>query len=247
MTRSEEPRVAIVTGAAGGVGRAVVRLLVERGHRVVAQDLSPAVAELAEPGRVVGVQADAALSGSAQATVERALAEFGRLDLLVNNAARFLLKPFAESTEAEWDELMAVNARGPFVHAKAAMPHLEATRGAIVNVASAAGWAGAAGEAVYGSTKGAVIQLTRMLAVEYGPRGVRVNAVAPGIIDTDFFRPALQTDDPATELADFIALHPLGRMTTADEVARAIAFLGSSDASAITGAILPVDGGFVAQ
>jgi len=247
MSVSDEAKVAIVTGAAGGVGRAVVELLVARGYRVVAADIAPLVSDLSQPGRVSVVKADASAAESARLAVDTAMSGFGRLDLLVNNAARFLLKSMAESTDEDWDTLMAVNARGPFVHCRAALPHLVEFGGCIVNVASAAGWAGAAGEAVYGSTKGALIQLTRMLAVEYGPSGVRVNAVAPGIIDTDFFRPALQTGDPETELADFIALHPLGRMTTAAEVAAAIAFLGSDEASAITGAILPVDGGFVAQ
>jgi NAD(P)-dependent dehydrogenase (short-subunit alcohol dehydrogenase family) len=238
---------AVVTGAARGIGRSVVTRLREAGYRVVAVDISPAVADLAADG-IVPLQADVSAAEAPQAAVDRAVEAFGRLDLLVNNAARFLRQPILDTTDADFDTLFAVNVRPAFRFARAALPHLTGTAGCIVNVASISGLVGIANQSVYAMTKGAIVQLTRQLAIEYAGRGVRVNAVAPGAVDTEFMAEARAADaDPAASLAVTLGNHPIGRMSTADEVARAIAFLAAPESAGITGTILSVDGGYVAR
>lgn len=252
MAEPAPERVAIVTGAAGGIGRAVVGLLVARGYAVVAEDISRTVRELASayPGTVMAMEADVALTESAQGAVGLAKGTFGRLDLLVNNAGLFLRKPTEDCTDEDFDVLMATNVRGAFIHAREALPSLAQTSGSIVNLASISGLVGMPGQTVYAMTKGAIVQLTRQLAVEHAHRGIRVNAVAPGAVDTEFVakaRDAAADPDPAASRASAISQHPIGRILTPAEIAEAIVFLASPAASAITGAILPVDGGYVAR
>jgi NAD(P)-dependent dehydrogenase (short-subunit alcohol dehydrogenase family) len=250
---AESPaQVAIVTGAAGGIGRAVIRLLLARGYAIVAEDISPKVRELAAaaPGRVIPMEADVALTESAQGAVGLATGTFGRLDLLVNNAGLFLRKPTEDCTDEDFNALMATNVRGAFIHAREALPSLAQTSGSIVNLASISGLVGMPGQTVYAMTKGAIVQLTRQLAVEHAHRGIRVNAVAPGAVDTGFVanaRDAGADPDPVASRASAISQHPMGRILDPAEIAEAIVFLASPAASAITGAILPVDGGYVAR
>jgi NAD(P)-dependent dehydrogenase (short-subunit alcohol dehydrogenase family) len=252
MAEPTPERVAIVTGAAGGIGRAVVQLLLARGYAIVAEDISPTVGELAAgaDGRLVPLEADVALASSARRAVALAIDRFGRLDLLVNNAGLFLRKPTEQCTDEDFDALMATNVRGAFLHAREALPSLAQTTGSIVNLASISGLVGMPGQTVYAMTKGAIVQLTRQLAVEHAHRGIRVNAVAPGAVDTDFVaraRDAAADPDPAASRASAISQHPMGRILDPAEIAEAIVFLASPAASAITGAILPVDGGYVAR
>jgi NAD(P)-dependent dehydrogenase (short-subunit alcohol dehydrogenase family) len=250
MGAARPDRVALVTGAAGGIGRAVTGLLCARGYAVVAEDISPAVAELGADERVVPLQADVAQSESARRAVALAADRFGRLDLLVNNAALFLRKPTEQCTDEDFDVLMAINVRGAFVHARESLAALEQTKGSIVSLASISGLVGLPGQTVYGMTKGAIVQLTRQLAVEHAHRGIRVNAVAPGAVETDFIahaRDAAADPDPAGSRAASISQHPIGRILTPAEVAEAIVFLASPAASGITGTILSVDGGYIAR
>jgi NAD(P)-dependent dehydrogenase (short-subunit alcohol dehydrogenase family) len=239
--------VAIVTGAAGGVGKATVELLTARGARVVAEDLNPAVGEL-EGERVATLRGDVAESETAQRAVGLARERFGALHILVNNAGRFLLKPTVDTTDGDWDELMRVNVRGAFLHCREALPALsQHGDGRIVNVTSISGTIGLPGQTAYCSTKGAIVQLTRQLAIEHAPR-VRVNAVAPGAIDTGFTDAAMAgVPDREARLASVAAAHPLGRLARAEEIAEVIAFLASPRSSIITGAVLMADGGFTAQ
>ena len=248
MSMEDRPQVALVTGAVGGIGSATVRQLVARGYNVVAEDISAAVNAL-ESDTIAVLQGDVADSATAARAVELSIARFGRLDVLVNNAARFLRKPTEETTDEDWDGLMATNLRGPFVHTRAALPALAATKGAIVNVTSIAGLIGQPGVTAYAATKGAIAQLTRQLAVEHAPRGIRVNAVAPGAVDTAFTTafPRRSGLDPEAAREAMLASYPLGRVSSADEVAEAICFLASPAARAITGAVLPVDGGYTAR
>ncbi|MDG4832542.1 SDR family NAD(P)-dependent oxidoreductase [Solwaraspora sp. WMMD1047] len=239
---------AVVTGAARGIGRSVVTRLRDAGYRVVAVDVAPEVTELAEPGWLLPVVADVTDDGTPAAVVGRAVAEFGRLDLLVNNAARFLRRPALETTDEDFDRLFAVNVRSVFRLTRAALPQLTETRGCVVNTASISGLVGIANQSVYALTKGAIVQLTRQLAIEYAARGVRVNAVAPGAVDTEFMAEARAADpDPAASLKVTLGNHPIGRMSTPDEVARAIVFLAAPESAGITGTILSVDGGYVAR
>jgi len=241
-----EGKVAIVTGAAGGVGRETVRVLHEAGASVVAEDIDPAVAELADD-RIVAVEGDVADSATAERAVATAIESFGRLDVLVNNAARFLMKGILDTSDEEWDGLLATNVRGVFVHSRAALPRLaEQGSSAIVNLASISGLVGMPQQAAYCATKGAIVQLTRQLAVEFAPQGVRVNAVAPGAIETRFLLDALPPD-PEPILAEIAASHPIGRNSQPAEIAEVVAFLASDRAGFMTGAIVPVDGGFTAQ
>lgn len=245
-------QTALITGATQGLGRALAEALAARGWRLVITARSrPALDATAEE---LGSRTDVtAIAGDVTDPEHRrqvvdAIETLGRLDLLVNNAARFLRKPIGRSTDAEFDLLFATNVRGAFVHSRAAAEPLAATRGAIVNVTSISGLVGMPNQCVYAMTKGALVQLTRQLAVELAPSGVRVNAVAPGAIDTDFIAEARAQDpDPAATAAAVLSRHPLGRISTPLDVARAIAFLASPEADGITGTILSVDGGYVAQ
>jgi len=239
---------AVVTGAARGIGRSVVMQLRAAGYRIVAVDVAPAVADLAEEGWVVPVALDVTADDAPAAAIGRAEVEFGRLDLLVNNAARFLRRPILDTTDDDFDALFAVNVRPAFRFTRAALPPLTETRGCVVNTASISGLVGIANQSVYAMTKGAIVQLTRQLAIECAGRGVRVNAVAPGAVDTEFMAEARAADpDPAASLAVTLGNHPIGRMSTPDEVARAIVFLAAPESGGITGAVLSVDGGYVAR
>ncbi|MGX7895994.1 SDR family NAD(P)-dependent oxidoreductase [Tsuneonella sp. HG222] len=243
--------VVIVTGGAAGVGAEVVRALRASGSQVVAVDVDDAIESVfAEDEGVAALQADVSAVETADAAVALALQRFGRIDGLVNNAARFLFKPLTETTAAEWDDLFAVNVRSMMLFAQAVLPHFVRQRaGAIVNLSSISGLCGAANQVAYGATKGAIVMFTKGLAIEHAGDNIRVNAVAPGAVDTGFVRKATQlTDDTYEELAGQIAkAHPLGRMASPAEVAETICFLLSPSAGFITGVVLPIDGGWTAQ
>ena len=176
-----------------------------------------------------------------------AASQLGGIDVLVNNAASFLRKPALEMTPAEWDEVMAVNLRGAFFLAQQLARHLVArgAGGSIMNIASTHGLIGAAERSVYGISKGALIQMTRMLAIEWARYGIRVNAVAPGRMDTASPARAERTTDPLY-LEAMRARIPLNRLTTVEEVAAAVCFLAGERAASITGQILVLDGGMTA-
>jgi NAD(P)-dependent dehydrogenase (short-subunit alcohol dehydrogenase family) len=237
-------KVAVVTGAARGIGRATMDLLRARGARIVATDRAAQVEALAAAD-VATLTGDAADEEVARRTMALAVERFGRLDILVNNAGRTLNKLIGETSVADFDAILAVNARGNFVHAKAAMP-LMAEGGAIVTVASVSSVVAFETQAAYASSKGALAQLMRVIAIEGGKRGIRSNAVAPGVIETDIMDGVIEGDGRAM-LRSFGEAHPIGRIGQPEEVAEAIAFLASPAASFITGAMLMVDGGWTAQ
>ncbi|MDA2806083.1 SDR family NAD(P)-dependent oxidoreductase [Nocardiopsis suaedae] len=242
-------RVAVVTGAARGIGRATATLLHARGARLVVTDRSAAVEDLAaeDPDTIAALVGDVADEDRARATAELATSRFGSLDILVNNAGRTLNEPVTETTADDFDAILRVNARGNFLQAREAFRAMEAAGrgGAIVSIASVSSVVAFATQTAYAASKGALAQITRVLAIEGGPKGIRSNAVLPGVIDTDIMDGVV--DNGREMLASFGPAHPLGRIGRPDEIAEAVAFLASDASSFITGALLPADGGWTAQ
>jgi meso-butanediol dehydrogenase / (S,S)-butanediol dehydrogenase / diacetyl reductase len=232
----------VVTGAGSGIGRATAcrlsadgYLLTLAGRRAAA--LEQTAAMLRGPGSIVTV-CDVTDAPAVAASVAATREAFGRIDVLVNNAGISRTAPIAEVTLSEWREVMAADVESIVNVTQAVLPDLLVSRGAIVNVASVAGLGGDPGMAMYNAAKGAVVNLTRSLAVELAAEGVRVNAVAPSLTATDAV-----ADIPAADVAEFHRRIPMGRSAEPSEVADVIAFLAGHDARFVTGVVLPVDGG----
>ncbi len=248
-------KVAIVTGAASGIGAAIVRLFVEAGAKVVAVDtstnLTRQVHSLAggRHNQVRAVVGDVAREETAEAYTRAAIDGFGRIDVMINNAGVAVVKPIADHTPEEWDRVMNVNVKSIYWSARHVIPVMKAAGGGLfLNTGSISSVVGIAGQGAYGPSKGAVIQLTRQMAVDYAPFGIRVNAVCPGTVDTPMLRKAADdSGDAAGFLAGLERGHPIGRIASADEIAEFFLFLSSDRARFFTGAILMIDGGFSAQ
>jgi NAD(P)-dependent dehydrogenase (short-subunit alcohol dehydrogenase family) len=241
----------LVTGAAGGVGRALVQSLVAEGARVCATDITPGVMELEATGegRVAAVAADVSLAVDVAKVFRIARERFGGVDALVSNAGAIVTKPVHETTEEEWDRVLDSNAKALFLTAREAIPEmLQRGRGVIVATGSISSVVGLPAQAAYCASKGALLQLVRQMAVDYAAYGIRVNAVGPGSIDTPFLTQYLDgLPDPAAGLADIKAAHPMGRIAQPQEVADAIVYLLGPKSSFVTGQILMVDGGYAVR
>jgi NAD(P)-dependent dehydrogenase (short-subunit alcohol dehydrogenase family) len=248
-------RVAAVTGAGSGNGRAIAETLLEEGASVAVLDIVPdSLAELTDKyAEAFAVTANVADEESVRAAVEQIEAKFGRLDILVNNAGIVRSSNFSELPREEWDEVFAVNSTGPFLMSQASMPLLRAgvaARGegataAIVNITSVEAHivisSSGHPQVHYNASKGALLQLTRALAVEAASQKVRVNAVAPGFIETPFTRAVLGSPEVLSWLLERT---PMGRVGQPEDVANAVSFLASDKASWMTGTTLMVDGGW---
>jgi 3-oxoacyl-[acyl-carrier protein] reductase len=249
FTLDLSPRVALVTGGSRGIGRAVARILAEAGARVAinyhreAEAARSAVEEIqASGGEAVALAADVADPGSARRLVSEAARTWGRLDILVNNAGVLGDDTAGAGDFETWDRNFAVNARGAFLVTDAAIPHLAKAGGSIVFFSSTAGQRGSPGRAAYAASKGALISYTKSLASELGPRGVRVNCIAPGWTLTDQTRETL--NDP-TRRREIEASIPLRRIADPSDIAGPVLFLVSDLARHVNGEVLAVNGGSV--
>jgi NAD(P)-dependent dehydrogenase (short-subunit alcohol dehydrogenase family) len=237
----------IITGAAKGIGRASAELFAREGARLVLNDvdepdLEQTAASLGDGVEVVTLVGDVSVEADARRIVATAVESFGGVDSLVANAGIIPLSSIEQANAEEWDQVMAVDGRGMFLTCKFAVEAMGSAGGSIVCLSSISGLAGQSDQAAYGPAKFVASGLTKHLAVELAPRGIRVNAVAPGTIRTEAVA-AL----PEDYVEPMRAAHPIGRLGEPSEVAEAICFLASDAASFITGAILPVDGGYLAQ
>jgi NAD(P)-dependent dehydrogenase (short-subunit alcohol dehydrogenase family) len=242
-------RVALVTGAAMGIGRATAEQFVNAGARVALLDRNRRGVEdlreaLGGPDRALALEADVASAEEVERAVTSCISAFGQIDVLVNNAAVHFARAIDKYTADEVDLLLNINLKGALHAVRSALPALRRSRGAIVSVSSMTGLVGQANGAVYVATKGALISLTKALALELGADGIRVNCVCPAGVDTPLMRGwAATMPDPEQVLRDQAAMHLTNRMARPDEIAAAILFLASPAASFITGTTLPVEGG----
>ncbi len=247
-----QSRTALVTGTSVGLGRAIAVALAQQGYDLALTELSIDALKdtLADPAiaqrRTMPVALDLRSQDSIKAAFEKAVKEFGNIDLLVNNAGRALLRPVVEVTYAEWDDVIDTNLKGAFflsqLFGRACIA--KGRPGAIVNMASTHGMTGISGRSVYGISKAGLIQMTRMLAIEWADKNIRVNAIAPTTVMTES-RQQLLSDPKAR--ANALARIPSGRFATAEEIAAAVVYLASPAAASVTGHTLPVDGGLTAQ
>jgi NAD(P)-dependent dehydrogenase (short-subunit alcohol dehydrogenase family) len=245
---------AVVTGAAAGIGRATAELFAREGARLVLADINAdGLSALRDSlrdvtGDIAVLTADVSKPEDVRRMIEVAVEEYGRLDIVIANAGIIPLASVVEATLDDWDEVMAIDGRGMFMTCKYAIEQMMSSGGgSIVCLSSISGVAGQPRQSTYGPAKFVASGLTKHLAVEWAGRGIRVNAVAPGTINTERVQ-RLPEEPGGTEYLEAVkAAHPMGRLGEPSEVAKAILFLASDDASFITGAILPVDGGFLAQ
>jgi len=246
-------KVAIITGAKGGMGKADALLLSKAGAKIVVADISQEECQMVvdeikkQGGEAIAVKCDVSKEVEVEAMVKKTIDEFGKVDILVNNAGICHFKPFLEMTEEDWDKTLDINLKGYFLCAKAcAKEMVKQKSGVIVNITSIVMGQigkGMAGLSHYSASKGGIAALTKTLAVELASYNIRVNAIAPGAIDTPMAS-STKTDPKAME--GIMAMVPLHRMGKAEEIANTVLFLASDASSYITGTIIVVDGGWLA-
>lgn len=246
-------RVAIITGAGSGIGRGIAECLAEEGAAVVVNDINEQAANetqrlLSSRGTSAAVVvSDISTPTGAAATIKAAADSFGGLDLLVNNAGRQGNKPIEDLDPMQWDAILDVNLKGIYLCSKSAIPFLAKTGGVIVNISSVHATATIEGFTAYAASKAGIVGFTRALALECAPRGIRVNAVSPGTIDTPLLQEFFDSfEDPEQARRDYLKFHPIGRFGTPRDIGKLVSFLASSDASFITGAEFIADGGMTA-
>lgn len=252
MNRRFENKTVLITGAAGGIGQATMRAFASEGARLVAVDLGSErldaiVAEVRGLGaEAIAVPTDLTRETDVAAMVKAALDQFGSLDVAFNNAGIHIIgTPLHETTEADWDRVNGVTLKGMFFSLKHEVPAMLASGGgAIVNTSSIGGLVATPGVGAYIAAKHGVVGLTKTAALEYSAKGIRVNAICPGAIETPMLADWLVNDEARAAVR---AAHPIGRWAQAEEVASVVLFLASDAASFMTGSIVPIDGGVSAQ
>jgi NAD(P)-dependent dehydrogenase (short-subunit alcohol dehydrogenase family) len=245
-----ESKIAVITGAGTGIGRAIARAFVREGARValVGRRKEPleSVAQECGDGALV-----CAADVSTQADIDRVLAQvsarFGGLNVLVNNAGVLHIGTAEQITEEQWDQTFNVNVRGLWLLSRAVLPYMrKAGGGSIVNVASVLGINGARLRASYAASKGAVVLLTKCMAIDHGAEKIRVNAICPSFVETDLTAEVIRkAPDPNAVRRERIGVHPIGRLGEPEDVAGLAVYLASDEASWVTGAAMPVDGGYL--
>jgi NAD(P)-dependent dehydrogenase (short-subunit alcohol dehydrogenase family) len=241
-------KVALVTGAGMGIGASITEHFLKEGAKVVVFDIDAERARrraesLSHIGPILALHGDVAKEADVQNAVARTIQELGALDVLVNNAGIAPPKQVADLTSTDWDRQLEVNLKGVFLFCKHALRHMRGGGGAVVNISSTHAFTSYAGYAAYDASKAGMLGLTRALAVEFGPYGIRVNAICPGYVQTPMTEEWLASQpDPGLASKQVLSLHPLGRMGTPRDIAQATLFLASDAASFISGACLVVDG-----
>ena len=244
-------RVAVVTGSGSGIGRACALAFAEAGASVVVADINLPGAEetvqqiLRAKGKAVACQVDVSKPESVSALAQRTIKEYSQINVLVNNAAVQVNKTIADTTWEEWSNQMSINVGGVFLCSKLILPHLQKTRGNIINMSSVNAYFVEPMCAGYCATKAAIVGLTKAMAIDHGKDGIRVNCICPGYIDAGLAEGYFQSQpDPAKAREEAGKLHALWRIGRPEEVARTAVFLASDDASFVTGSAMVVDGGF---
>ena len=246
-------KVAIVTGAGSGIGRAIALEFAREGAKVVLAEIEAAPCKqstkmiLDAGGEAMAVQTDVSNDASARRLVETAVTEFGPPDVLVNNAAVMPMGAVTDTTQDDWDRVMAVNVRGIFHCSRHVISEMKKSKhgGSIINLGSVTAIVGTPGIAAYTASKGAVVALTRQMAIDYSADAIRVNSISPGTVDTPMLARAVAlADDQEKARAGFDAIHPIGRVGTPKEIARAAVFLASDESSFVTGSNMMIDGGY---
>jgi len=248
-----EGKVALITGGASGIGRATALLFAREGATVVIADVNPETGQqvvqeiMREGGRALFETVDAKVAEDCRRVVARAIRELGRIDVLFNNAGIIRRATILELSEEDWDRVMDVNVKAIYLLSREVIPHMEKQgAGSIINTASGWGLAGGAKAAVYCASKGAVVLLTKAMAIDHGPR-IRVNCICPGDTDTGMLRSeAAQLGEDSREFLAGSAKRPLGRVGKPEEIAQAVLYLASDASSFVTGTALVVDGGGLA-
>jgi len=251
MSERLKGKIGIVTGAGSGIGRACAVAMAKEGARVVLvgrrreriDEVASEIGELA-----FAVPADVSTKTDIGSLLEKTVGRFGGMNFLLNNAGILHVGNAEQLTEDQWDETFNVNVRGVWLLSRAALPHIrKAGGGSIINMASTLGLVGAPNRAAYAPSKGAVVQLTKSMAIDHGHEKIRVNAICPSFVETELTEGLLgKTSDPEAIRRQRTAAHPIGRLGQPEDIAGLAVYLASDESSWVTGAIMPVDGGYVA-
>lgn len=251
MSSRLKNKVVIVTGAGSGIGRSCALALVREDAQVVLvgrrKDRIEDVAREAR-GAVLAVAADVSKRAGIEHVIEETVRAFGGISVLVNNAGILHVGTAEQITEAQWDEIFDVNVRGLWLFSRAVLPHMrKAGGGSIINMASVLGINGARNRAAYSASKGAVVLLTKCMALDHGHENIRVNAICPSFVETELTAVVMsKAADPHAVRRERIGVHPIGRLGQPEDLAGMTVYLASDEASWVTGAVFPIDGGYLA-